>query len=200
MDAGIALHLTDEGPVGLASVHLCAGAPVDGEGCNTAVLQLLGKVGDDELLGVPAKSGFHCDGGFYCLHHLARDVEHEGDVLQHTGTGTFACHLLHRTTEVEVDDIGMHLLHNLCRLHHGGHVATVDLNAHRSLFVADGEFVDGGLHRAHQCLGTYKLSIYHSRPESLAQHPESDIRHVLHRSEKQWFVTKFYISNLHSSI
>ena len=81
MDAGIALHLTDEGPVGLASVHLCAGAPVDGEGCNTAVLQLLGKVGDDELLGVPAKSGFHCDGGFYCLHHLARDVEHEGDVL-----------------------------------------------------------------------------------------------------------------------
>ena len=81
VDAGIALHLADESPVGLAGVHLGTGAPMDGEGGNAAVLQLLGKVGDDELLGVPSEAGFYGDGGIDRLHHLARDVEHEGDVL-----------------------------------------------------------------------------------------------------------------------
>ncbi len=38
MDAGIALYFTDEGPIGIACVHLTAGATMNGQCLNTAVL------------------------------------------------------------------------------------------------------------------------------------------------------------------
>ena len=40
--AGVLFHGTDEGPVGLALVHLAAGAAMDGEGGNAHILQALG--------------------------------------------------------------------------------------------------------------------------------------------------------------
>ena len=52
--AGVAFHFTYQRPVGLAGVHLCAGAPVDGEGPDAAVLQLFGKVDNDFMFGIPA--------------------------------------------------------------------------------------------------------------------------------------------------
>ena len=52
--AGILLHGAYQRPVGLAGVHLCAGAPVDGEGPDAAVLQLFGKVDNDFMFGIPA--------------------------------------------------------------------------------------------------------------------------------------------------
>ena len=54
MDAGVALHLTDEGPISSAGVHLTAGSAVDCQGLDTTVLQLFGERGDDELFVVPA--------------------------------------------------------------------------------------------------------------------------------------------------
>ena len=38
MDARIALYFTDEGPIGIAGVHLTAGATMNGQCLNTAVL------------------------------------------------------------------------------------------------------------------------------------------------------------------
>ena len=54
MDAGIVLHLSDEAPVGFTRVHLASGSAVDGERLYSAILQLLGKLGDDEVVIIPA--------------------------------------------------------------------------------------------------------------------------------------------------
>lgn len=54
MYAWVAFHLTDECPVGLAGVHLTACAAVDGKSLYATVLELFGKVGDDEVVHVPA--------------------------------------------------------------------------------------------------------------------------------------------------
>ena len=61
MDVGITFHFPDKGPVGLSGIHLAAGAPVDGERLNAAVLQLLGQCGDDKLFLIPSQTGFYGD-------------------------------------------------------------------------------------------------------------------------------------------
>ena len=144
--AGVVFHFADEGPVGTASVHLGTGATMDGESCYTAVLQLFSKVGNDKLFGIPSQSGFHRDRYLDSLYHLACYFEHEGDVLQHTCTGSLSGNLLDGTSKVEIDDIRMYLFHNLCRLDHCRHVATIYLYADRPFVIADSELVDRSLH------------------------------------------------------
>ena len=51
--AWVALHLANQAPVGLACVHLRTGATMDGEGCDAAVLQLLGQLHDDAMENAP---------------------------------------------------------------------------------------------------------------------------------------------------
>ena len=78
--------------------------------------------------------------------HLAGDVEHQGDVLQHARTGPLASHLFHGAAKVEVDDVGLGLFHDACRLDHLWHVAAVDLYAHGAFFITDVQFGHGAFH------------------------------------------------------
>ena len=134
---------------------------MNGEGLYATVLQLFGQRGDDEVVGAPAQSGFHCYGGVNGLYHLFCNFEHERYVLQHTSARPFACHLLYRATKVEVDDVGVGLFHNLCSLYHGVDIAAVYLYAYGALFVADGELIDGRLDGAHEGFGAHKLGVNH---------------------------------------
>ena len=77
-------------------------------------------------------------------------------------------------------------------------IITISLDIKKSVLICDNLWTKNSVGKKNS-VDNNKLSIYHCRPESLAQHSESDIRHVLHRSEKQRSITKFYISNLHSS-
>src|SRR5574344_1455248 len=159
MDAWIAFHLADERPVSIACVHLRTGTTVDGERLYAAVLQLLCQRGDNQFVTAPAQPGFDGDGDADRLDHLACDVEHQRDVAQHARTGTLARHLLYRTAEIEVDDIRMRLLHNLCSLDHRLYVAPVNLDAHGALLVADGEFLHRTVDGAYQRFGAYELGV-----------------------------------------
>ena len=197
VDARVALHLANQGPVGLAGVHLCAGAAVDGQRLDAAVLQLLGQLGDDELVLVPAQARLHGNGQLHGVHHLLGDLQQFGDVLQHAGAGALASHLLHRTAEVQVDEVWTGLLNDLGRLDHCLHVAAVDLNAHGALFVADGELLLGGLHVANQGFSAHKLGIDHRGAKALAQQAEANVGNIFHRCQKHRVWTKFYISYLH---
>lgn len=159
--ARVALHLAYQRPVGIARVHLCTCASVYGQSLDAAVLQCFSQVGDDQIVGVPSQTRLHGDGRVDCLHHVACNVEQQRYVLQHSGAGSFACHLLHGAAEVDVDDVGVHLFDDASRLNHRLHVASVYLNAYGSLLVADVQFAQSGVDRAHQCLGTDKLGVYH---------------------------------------
>ena len=124
-------------------------------------------------------------------------VQSSAAMMAITCSSAFASNLLYWAAEVQVDHIRSCLFHNLCRFHHRLYIATIDLYAHRTLCVADGELRDGGFHVAYQGLGTHELCIDHCGAESLAQQSESDIRHVLHGCQKYGAIAKINASYLH---
>ena len=197
MYARVALHLANEGPVGLTGVHLRACAAMNGKCLYATVLQLLGQLGNDELLMVPAKACLHGDGQTDGLDHLLRNLQQLGNVLEHACTSALAGHLLDGAAEVEVDEVRACLLHNLGCLDHRVDVATVDLYAHRPFVVADGQLADGGVDIADEGLGGDELRVDHCCAKALTKHAEADVRDVLHGRQEQGAFAEFYISNLH---
>lgn len=195
--ARIALHLAYQRPVGFARVHLGTCASVNGERLDAAVLQSFCQIGYDEIVGVPSKARLHGDGRVYCLHHIACYVEQQRYVLQHSGSCSLASHLLHGAAEVDVDDVGMHFFNDACRFDHRFYVAPVYLNAHGAFLIANVQLAQGGVDRTYQCLGTYKLGVYHRCSEALAQMAEAYVGDILHRCEKQRTWSELYVAYLH---
>jgi len=199
MDAGIILHLSDEAPVGFSGVHLATGSAVDGERLYSAILQLLGKLGDDEVLAIPSQSGFYGYGHVDRFYYFSCNVEHQGDISEHSGSGTLSGNLLHRATEVNVNHIRLSLFYDFGSFHHILCGSAINLNAHRALFIAYRKLADSTLDASHQGFRRYELSINHGGSESLAEHAKANIRYVFHRSEEEGLRPKFYISYFHES-
>ena len=197
MDVGVALHLANERPVGIARIHLTTGTAVDGQRLNAALLQLFGQRGDDELFVVPTQASLNGNGQANGVDHALCDLEHLGDVLQHACTSTLAGDFLHRTAEVKVYQVWTGLFDHLCRLDHCLDVTTIDLDTHRTLLVADGQLANGRLHVANQRLGRDKLCIHHRGAKALAQHAEADVGHVFHRCEEDGTLAQIYVTYLH---
>ena len=197
MYARVVLHLAYQGPVRLPRVHLRTRPTMDGERTDATVLQLFSERGDDKVVGVPSQSSLHRHGQVHRLHHLPCDLQEQRNVLQHSGAGTLARHLFHRAAEVDVDDIRVRLFHNTCRLYHRSHIPAINLYAHRTLFVRDIEFGLSRFHRPHQSLGTHKLSVNHRGTKPFTQHSKTDIRYILHRSQKDRTLPQVDLSNLH---
>ena len=151
--AWIVFHLANQGPVGLTGVHLRASAAMNGQRLDAAILQLLGQVNDNLMALIPAQAGLDRHRHFYRINHGTRDFEHQGDILQHTRSGTLASHALHGAAKVDVKHIGLSLLHNLGRFDHGRHIATINLYGHRSLRLADAQFLLRLAYRANQRIG-----------------------------------------------
>jgi len=165
---------------------------VDGERLNAAILQLFGQLGDDEVCRIPSQPGLDGNGSLHRFHHLTGDFEQQRDVSEHSRACPLARHLLHRASEVEVDDVGSDLFHDFRGLHHRLHVTPVELYSHGALVVVDDHFVHCRLDIAHDGFSRYKFGVHHVGPETLAQLTESDVRHVFHRGEKERSVAKIY--------
>ena len=80
MHAWVFFYGADERPVGLAGVHLCTCASVDREGCNAAVLQLLGQFDDNAMIGIPAKTRLYRYGNIYGFHYGTCYLKHQREV------------------------------------------------------------------------------------------------------------------------
>ena len=132
------------------------------------------------------------------LDHLAGDVEHQGDVLQHARTGPLASHLFHGAAKVEVDDVGLGLFHDLGSLDHRGGVSPVNLYAHGPFFVVQHHLVERGAYRADDGLCRYELGICHGGAKPLAEHAEAYVGDVFHRRQKEWACAQVYISYFHN--
>lgn len=180
-------------------VYICdRSAAVNGQRLNAAILQLLGQIGNNVVLLVPSQSRLGRDGNVDRLDNVACDVEHQRNVPQQSSAGAFSGHLLHGTAEVEVDDVGVPLLNNLCRLHHGVYVFAVDLDAHGTFLLVDGHLVEGGFDAAHDGIGRHELRVDHSSTKAFAKHAETDVGHVLHGRKEEGLVAKVDITYFHS--
>ena len=183
MNAGIALDLSDEGPVGFACVHLAAGATMDSERLDSAVLELLRKLGDDAVVIIPSKTRFNCNGKAHGIHYCTRDIKHLGDIFEKTSTRAFIGHFLHRAAEIDVDEIGLRLLHDTCSCGHGCYIFAVDLNSNRPFFIVNLQLTHGRCHVTNEGIGIYKFGIYACGPEALAEQAKSGVGDVLHWSK-----------------
>ena len=196
MHAGVVLDLADECPVGFAGVHLAARAAVDSEGLDSAVLQLFGQRDDDLVVVVPAEARLDGHGDTDCVDHGAGDFQHLGDIPQESCAGTFARHFLDGAAEVDVEVIGVRLLHDLrCGGHRLG-IFAVDLYGHGSFSVGYLQLAHGGSHVAYECVGVDKLGIDAVGSEALAQQAERGVGDVLHRRQVQrsgMFVGRIHI-------
>ena len=132
---------------------------MDGQGLDAAVLQLFGQGGNDKMLLVPAQAGLDGDGNVrHGIHDGTRYLQHEGDVLEHTGSGTLASHTLNGAAEVDVENIGMGLFDdNLCGVAHRFDEPSVNLDSNGALLIADGQFLDTAVHASNQGVARYKL-------------------------------------------
>ena len=83
MHPRVPFDLSDEGPVGLALVHLASGPPVDRESLDARILKPFGQLHDNLAAFVPAETGLDrdrlangLDDPFCNHHHLVRILHH----------------------------------------------------------------------------------------------------------------------------
>ena len=156
---------------------------MDGERRDAAILQLLGQFHDDLAVVVPSQTRFHRHGQVHGLDHGTGDFKHQGDVAQHAGATALARDLLHGAAPVDVDEIGVSLSSDACRLDHRVHIAAIDLDGCRMLARRDGHLLERTLDAANQRVGADELGIDHIGPLFTADEPERLVGDVLHRSQ-----------------
>ena len=189
MHPGIVLDFADQCPIRLARVHLRPCTSVYGKGGNTAILQLFGQIDNDLVVGIPSETGFHRNGKFDCFYHFTRDVQHQRNITEHSGSGSFSGHTFHRTTEINIENIRPRRFTNLCRFHHCRDIAPVNLDSNRTLFISHIQLLLRLVDTADQSICRNKFGIYHIRTKTFAHQPERNIGNIFHRRQEDGMLT-----------
>ncbi len=197
MHTGIVLHVSNQSPVGCTGVHLGAGAAMNRQRRNAAILQLLGKRYNNLRLVVPSQAGLHGYRLFDRLHHLRGNIDHQLRSAQHARSGAFTGDFLYRTTEINIDDVRSGFFTNLSSFDHRRRIATINLYGYRTFLFTNSELFLCFLHIANQRIARHELGIHHIRPKSLTKQPEPDIGHIFHRSKENRISRKINSAYLH---
>jgi hypothetical protein len=133
-------HGVDHLPVRLAAVSLRAGAAVDRDRAHAAILESLGHLHRIDRLPVPANAdlGGHRNHAADRTGHPGCHLGEQWAVLEQRRTAVLRHHLVHRATEVDVDEIRLFPIDDFAgRLAHALAVGTEQLHAHRPLPVGE---------------------------------------------------------------
>jgi len=117
--------------------------------------------------------------------HRANHVRRVLRLAHEAAAGVVLRDLRHRTTHVDVDDVGAHAFDNLRRISHHLRIAAEDLNRHRPLFLGVFGVLEGAIDAADQPLGTDHLG--DDQPASalaLDETTECGVGHARHRRER----------------
>ena len=192
MHARVFLHLSDERPVGLACIHLAAGASVDGQSLYSDILQPLRKFHYYLRILIPSQTCLYGHRQLDGLDDLSCDLDHLVGLSHHSRACSTSCNLVDRTSEVDVHEVGSMPSGDFRRPF--GHYGRID---HRLRDVAVYLYADGGFvivcHQlfkrfagvADESVGRNEFRIHHVRAELLAYETEGCIGHILHRRKKK---------------
>ena len=174
---------------------------MDRERCDPHVLQPQGDLFDILVFVVPAQTGLDRHGGVVDrLDDAARHFDHERHVAHHARAGAASGDLLHRASEVDVDDVGAGGLGHARRFDHRFDQVAVKLYAHGTLRRVDFEFFERLGRVADQPVRRNELRVDHVGAELLAHRAERRIGDILHRRQKQRLVAQFQISYFHRRV
>ena len=204
MHARVRLHFPDERPVGIALVHLAAGAAVDGKGGDAGVLQTLGQLHDDLRALVPSQACLHGHRFADGFDNRPGDGDHLIGLAHHPAAGSAPGYLRDRAADVDVDEVSAvaagdfrRAVGHPGRVHHGFGQVAVDLDAHGRLFVGSHHLCDGLPGVADESVRGDELRVDHRSAGFMAQDTEGRVRHVLHRSQKHRLVPEVYGTDFH---
>ena len=197
---GQSFYACDCFPVGFAAVQLRPCASVYGQCAYAAVLQLQGQSVDYFAVVVPSKASLYGYRQVDGINHRTGDFEQFRHIAQQSGTGAFARHLLHRTTEVDVDEVGAGLGgYTGCLSHYLG-LTAINLYGRGPFGRIDLELAGSGGDIAYECIGRHELCVRQVAAHLFADEPERSVGDVLHRSEHHRFVAKINVCYFHINI
>ena len=203
VDSGVIFHFADQGPIGIAAIHLRTGATVDSKFPDSAVLEGFGKGNNKilrhpgipcsrypegidarmEVVVIPSETRFGGNGSMNGVDDSACDIEHFRDIAKESGASTFSGYFLDRTAEVDIDKIGFGGLDDPCGFRHRFGITAVDLNSYGPFSIMDGEFARRGGDVTNECVGIDELGVNTIGTETLAEHSEGRIGDILHGSQ-----------------
>ena len=183
----VILYFADQCPIRFASVHLAACATMNSQFLDAAILKTLRKinykrrtVGQIERVLIPSESGLSRNRCLHRIHDCLGNIQHLRHIPQKTCPCTLARHFLHRTAEIDIDEIRLGRFNNLRSLCHRLGFTPVDLNRYGPFLVMDSQFAGCGSDIAYQGIRIDKLPI---RSVTLTEHSERRISDILHRSK-----------------
>jgi len=182
-DVDGALELGDLRPVGAALVELLRGSRVQRQRLHARGLRALGDLDEHEVGLGPAQPHLHRHGAVDGRDDGAHDRLAAVHVAQARAAALGLGHLGRGAAEVDVDDVGAALTHQLRGLRHQRRIVPPELRRDRLL---DAVLVDH-LHRPFgavlQGVGRHELRDREPEAERLVERPQGTIRHPRHRRE-----------------
>ena len=143
---------------------------------------MLCQLHDNLVVRIPAQAGFYGNRYLYGIYHGTGNLQHLGNILQHTCTGSLARYALHGAAEVNIENIRTRLLYDAGGFHHGFGIFAVYLYGYRSFLITDIQLLFGLADGAYQGIGRYEFRVHHVGTELLAHQPECRVGDVFHRS------------------
>ena len=134
------------------------------------------------------------------LDDATRHFDHERHVAHHARAGAASGDLLHRASEVDVDDVGAGGLGHARRFGHRFDQVAVDLDADGAFGLRYFEFFERLGRVADQAVRRDEFGVDHIGAELLAHRAERRIGDILHRRQKQRLVAQFQISYFHRRV
>jgi hypothetical protein len=152
------LHRGDPLPARVAGVALLAGAAMQRDGVQAAVLGDLRQLHADDVGVVPAEPELHGEGNRDGLADPLEDDLDERQVAQQTGAAVAVHDALGRAAEVQVDDIEARILADACAVGERLGVRAEDLRGDRVLVLVVGQVALAlGLAHAREAVGGGEL-------------------------------------------
>src|SRR5690606_25237699 len=180
-DHGDVQRVHDRGdlvPVRGAGVHLRAAARVQGQGPGAGVLAAQRDLDGVARLLAPATADLHRGGQRRGAIHRTDDRLHEVQVLEAPGAAVAGDHLLDRTAEIDVDEIGPVDIGDQRRgVRHRHRVRPEDLHADRTLHFVEAQVLVRARAAPPDALRAHELADHDVRAEAAAQAPERRFAH-----------------------
>ena len=174
------LHFSDELPVRPSPIELAAGAPVDRDHLNAAVLGDFGKAGRVACALVPTGPHLQRHRQVNRLDRGLEDARGVDLVTHQSRSGVALDHFLDRTAEVDIDDRGPPVLVELGRLRHDLGLVAGELNRHGVLLGAVRRHFHGPAGPADHGLAGDHLGDDKPGAQALDQTAERHVRHPGH--------------------
>ena len=142
-----------------------------------------------DFVFVPPGAHLHGDGNFDGLRHRIDDAGRVGRFAHQAAAGVMFRDLVHRTSHVDVHDVGAHPLHDLRRFSHLRRVAAENLNGDGPFFLGVFGVFECAVDAAHQTFRTHHLGDDEAAP-ALAFHqaPKRGVGHPGHGGHGDWMI------------